>query len=93
LRFRGSDDARQHAIDAKASREENQGMKTQSPALAIASWPYGVTVELSSSGVLLKPKPKPRQSWAKAFRSAAVGDETVELREVKNKFDAEEWKW
>lgn len=68
-------------------------MKSKHLLLTVASWPHGVSVELSGDGVLLKPKPKPRQSWAKAFRSVAVGDETAELREVKNKFDAEERKW
>ncbi len=68
-------------------------MKTQIPAASI-SWPYGVEVQTTNEGLLLTPRRKPREGWAGAFRHAKSSkDELVEVRQVRNQFDAEEWQW
>jgi hypothetical protein len=68
-------------------------MKAQPPSLA--SWPFGIEVQKTSEGLLLKPRRQPREGWAKAFRmpKKACADELAEARQMQNKFDAEEWKW
>ncbi len=67
-------------------------MKTQT--LSPGAWPYGLEVETTPEGLLLKPRRKPREGWAKAFRSPkSRTDELAEARQVQNKFDAEEWQW
>jgi hypothetical protein len=66
-------------------------MKTQTLP---AAWPYGLEVAATPEGLLLKPRRKPREGWAKAFRSARPRkDELAEVRQVPNKFDEEEWQW
>jgi hypothetical protein len=58
------------------------------------SWPYGIEVQTTSEGLLLKPRRKPREGWAKAFRGRkSRTDELADARQPPNKFDAEEWKW
>ena len=42
-------------------------MKMQS--LSPASWPYGLEVQTTREGLLLKPRRNPREGWVKAFRS------------------------
>jgi hypothetical protein len=67
-------------------------MKTQT--LSPVPWPYGLEVETTRDGLLLKPRRKPREGWAKAFRSPKPRkDELAEVRQVQNKFDVEEWQW
>ena len=67
-------------------------MKTQT--LAPGAWPYGLEVQATRDGLLLKPRRKPREGWAKAFRAArGRKDELSDARAVQNKFDAEEWQW
>jgi hypothetical protein len=67
-------------------------MKTQTPSSD--AWPHGVEVEKTREGLLLKPRRKPREGWAKAFRSPkSRSDELAEAREIQNKFDAKEWQW
>ena len=61
---------------------------------SIASWTHGIVVEVSPDGLLLKPKPKPRQNWTAAFSNPKKPlDENASLRDVKNKFDDSEWQW
>lgn len=67
-------------------------MKTQPPT--VVSWPHGLEVQATSEGLLLKPRRKPREGWAKAFRRPKSRvDELADARLVQNKFDAEEWEW
>ncbi len=68
-------------------------MEAQAPAIPV--WPYGVQVEVSANGLLLRPRGKPRADWAKAFerRTTRPKDEFASLREIQNKFDAEDWQW
>lgn len=68
-------------------------MKSKHPLLTLASWPHGVSVELSGDGVLLKPKSNPRQSWPEEFRLSSPVDGTAEVCVMQNKFDQEHWKW
>jgi hypothetical protein len=67
-------------------------MKT--PSLAKSACPYGLEIASTPEGLLLKPRRKPREGWAKAFRSTkSRKDELEELRTAPNKFDEEEWQW
>ncbi len=79
-------------LDAAGVMTDDGPMKTQS--LSPGAWPYGLEVETTPEGLLLKPRRKPREGWAKAFRSPkSRKDELAEARQVQNKFDAEEWQW
>jgi hypothetical protein len=67
-------------------------MKPQT--LSSGAWPYGLEVETTREGLLLKPRRKPREGWPKAFRRPkSRTDELAETRQVRNKFDAKEWQW
>ncbi|MFN0080354.1 MAG: hypothetical protein ACKVY0_28130 [Prosthecobacter sp.] len=67
----------------------------EAPLPTIAAWPYGVQVEVSTQGLLLRPRRKPRDGWAKAFgrRTTSRKDDLAEMRSAQNKFDAEDWQW
>ena len=67
-------------------------MKAAAPSSFLA-WPHGVDVKVSDGKIILQPRPRPRQDWANKFRRPARKDELEETREVRNKFDAEEWQW
>lgn len=68
-------------------------MKVKTAASLAKQWPHGVSVEFSDAGVLLKPKTKPRQTWSKAFKAVPSSDGLASVRDVRNRFDHEEWKW
>jgi len=68
-------------------------MKLKASSALAKQWPHGVAVEISANGVLLKPKPKPRQTWTTAFKQEKASDELKSLRGFQNRFDKEEWKW
>jgi hypothetical protein len=69
-------------------------MKAVASESLVVSWPHGILVEVKEGAVLLKPRPKPRQDWAKSFRRSKVAhDETAALRSVKNESDVAEWEW
>jgi hypothetical protein len=81
-------------VDSGGGARDNFGMKAVASESLVVRWPHGILAEVMDGGVLLKPRPKPRQGWAKSFRRAKVADdETAALRSVKNKFDAAEWEW
>jgi hypothetical protein len=68
-------------------------MKVKAASSLARQWPHGVTVEISAEGFLLKPKPKPRQTWTTAFKQKGASDELKSLRGLQNHFDKEEWEW
>jgi hypothetical protein len=79
-------------LDAAGAMTDYGPMKTRTPSPG--AWPYGLEVETTREGLLLKPRRKPREGWAKAFRSPkSRTDELAKARQVQNKFDAKEWQW
>ena len=68
-------------------------MKAQTPSLAV--WPFGVEVQATNEGLLLKPRRKPREGWAKALRGSKITsrDELADARQARNHFDEQEWQW
>ncbi|MEI8044569.1 MAG: hypothetical protein WCL11_24375 [Verrucomicrobiota bacterium] len=56
--------------------------------------PYGLELQRSASGLLLRPRQKARAHWAKSFRRPrAAADDLDTMRQLNNKFDAKEWEW
>jgi hypothetical protein len=69
-------------------------MKTTAIELALNRWPYGLELQASASGLLLRPRRKARANWSKSFRRPRpVADELAATRQFKNDFDAKEWQW
>lgn len=69
-------------------------MKVTADVSTLLAWPHGFVVEVCDSGLLLKPRAKPRVGWSKSFQHPKdCKDETAPLRELKNKFDETEWQW
>ena len=69
-------------------------MKTMALELALHRWPYGLEVQTSANGLLLRPRRKARADWAKAFRRPPrFPDDLAAVRELANEFDRKEWKW
>lgn len=69
-------------------------MKVTADVSTMLAWPHGFVVEVCDSGLLLKPRSKPRAGWSKSFeRAAEPKDETASLRDLTNKFDDTEWQW
>ena len=68
-------------------------MKVQTPSPT--AWRFGVEVRATSEGLLLKPRRKPREGWAKALRSSKMTgkDELADTRQARNHFDEKEWRW
>ena len=69
-------------------------MKTASTGIALSRWPYGLELETSANGLLLRARRKARANWTKSFRRPrTTQDELVATRQLANEFDAGEWKW
>ncbi|MGV3662568.1 MAG: hypothetical protein ACO1TE_20455 [Prosthecobacter sp.] len=57
-------------------------MKVTADVSTMLAWPHGFLVEVCDSGLLLKPRSKPRAGWSKSFdRPAEPKDEAAALRE------------
>ena len=69
-------------------------MKMSATELALNRWPYGLELQPSANGLLLRPRRKARVNWSKSFRhKRSVADDLVATRQFKNDFDAKEWQW
>ena len=69
-------------------------MKTTALELALNRWPYGLELQASAKGLLLRPRRKARANWGRGFRrSRPLSDELAATRQVTNEFDAKEWEW
>jgi hypothetical protein len=73
---------------------EHDHMKTMAIELALNRWPYGLEVQPSANGLLLRPRRKARANWSKAFRRPPTApDDLAATRKITNDFDAKEWQW
>lgn len=73
-------------------------MKVAAKTLTVPAsgcWPFGLEIEATGAGLLLRPARKPREGWSKAFKQSASGDESElrALRSSANAFDRTEWEW
>lgn len=73
-------------------------MKAAAMTVAIPAsgyWPFGLEIETTSAGLLLRPGRKPRAGWSKAFKLASATDdaELRALRSSANEFDRTAWEW
>ena len=69
-------------------------MKTTALELALHRWPYGLELQPSPNGLLLRPRRKARAHWTRAFhRPGLTQDELAATRQLSNEFDAKEWQW
>ena len=69
-------------------------MKTMTIELALNRWPYGLEVQSSANGLLLRPRRKARAHWSKTFRRPRLAhDDLASIRQLTNGFDAKEWQW
>lgn len=73
---------------------KNAGMKTKVSQIVLHRWPYGLELQPSPDGLLLRPRLKARAGWLKAFRLPRPNlDDLAATRQLANDFDAKEWKW
>jgi hypothetical protein len=69
-------------------------MKTTAIELALHHWPYGLELQSSADGWLLRPRRKARVNWSKSFRrQRPAADDLAAPRKLTNEFDAKEWRW
>jgi hypothetical protein len=69
-------------------------MKTTAIELVLNRWPYGLELQPSANGLLLRPRQKARAHWAKSFRHPRPAlDDLAATRQLANEFDAKEWQW
>jgi hypothetical protein len=69
-------------------------MKTTAIELALNRWPYGLELQPSANGLLLRPRRKARAHWSKSFRRPRPAqDDLAPTRQLVNEFDAKEWQW
>jgi len=69
-------------------------MKTVTVELPLNRWPYGLELQPSASGLLLRPRRKARAHWVKAFRRPRPAqDDLTSVRQLTNRFDTQEWEW
>lgn len=54
-------------IDIIPSVIESKFMKTMDAELTLHRWPYGLEVQTSRNGLVLRPRQKARANWDKAF--------------------------
>lgn len=70
------------------------GMKTTVIELPLHRWPYGLELQRSANGLVLRPRRMARANWSKSFRRPrAVPDELAATRRLTNDFEAKEWQW
>jgi hypothetical protein len=72
---------------------EDTNMKTMTVDLPLNRWPYGLELQPSANGLLLRPRRKARAHWSKAFRRRSTNDDLSSVRRLTNDFDAGEWEW
>jgi hypothetical protein len=73
---------------------KNVFMKMTANKLISNRWPYGLELQPSANGLLLRPRLKARANWAKIFRHSRLAIvELAEVRRPANEFDAKEWQW
>jgi len=73
---------------------EDKAMRIKDTGLILHRWPYGLEVQTSRNGLLLRPRQKARASWAKAFRRPLrPADGLMAARNFANEFDRNDWKW
>jgi hypothetical protein len=81
-------------VDFVARLVENKTMKTMDAELTLHRWPYGLEVQTSRHGLVLRPRQKARANWAKAFRRPLrSSDDLAAMRDLTNQFDRKEWTW
>ncbi|PYI86914.1 MAG: hypothetical protein DME26_07985 [Verrucomicrobia bacterium] len=69
-------------------------MKTTVLELPLYRWPYGLEVQSSRNGLVLRLHRKARANWAKAFRRPLhSSDDLAATRQMINEFDRTEWEW
>ncbi len=69
-------------------------MKTTALELALHRWPYGLELQPSANGLLLRPRRKARSGWIRAFRRPhRAADELAATRQLANEFDRKDWEW
>ena len=69
-------------------------MKTSVVELVLNRWPYGLEIQSSAGGLLLRPRQKARTHWVKLFRRPRPdSDDLADARQMSNEFDAKEWQW
>jgi hypothetical protein len=69
-------------------------MKTTDAELILHRWPYGLEVQTSRNGLVLRPRQKARVNWTRAFRRPLrSSDDLAAARNLTNEFDCKEWKW
>ena len=69
-------------------------MKTTAFELALRRWPYGLELQTSRHGLVLRPRHKTRANWARAFRRLRPSsDDLASMRSLTNDFDHKEWEW
>lgn len=73
---------------------ENAFMKTAFSEIALNRWPYGLELQPSANGLLLRPRRKARANWNKIFRRPrSAQDDLAATRRLANEFDSKEWQW
>jgi len=73
---------------------KNAFMKIESAEIALNRWPYGLELQTSANGLLLRPRRKARANWNKLFRrQRGTQDDLAATRRLTNEFDAKEWQW
>ena len=73
---------------------KNAFMKTAFSEIALNRWPYGLELQPSANGLLLRPRRKARANWNKIFRRPRnAQDDLAATRRLANEFDAKEWQW
>jgi hypothetical protein len=69
-------------------------MKTALIGIALNRWPYGLELQPSANGLLLRPRRKARVNWRKAFQlPQGTKDDLADTRQPANAFDKSEWQW
>jgi hypothetical protein len=73
---------------------ENTLMKSAAIEMALNHWPYGLEVQPSAKGLLLRPRRKARAQWTKGFRHPrSAKDDLASTRQFNNNFDVKKWEW
>ncbi len=53
-----------------------------------------LTLTVVPEGLLITPHVRPRHGWAEAFKAAGAQERAdLDMQNIKNKFDDEDWEW
>jgi len=71
----------------------SQGVRIPKPIIQQCGFENEVEFEVQEKKLIIKPAPKVRNGWVKAFKAMATNNDDKLIEFPNNQWDDEEWEW